>query len=455
MSRPLVALIGRPNVGKSTLFNRLAGERLAVVDSVPGTTRDRILAEVEWNGIGFDLIDTGGLDPLVDRRGPPLSVGSADYLDSIRLQAQAAYREADAVLLLVDGIDGMTAADTEVAEFLRRQPRGERPPSILLVVNKCDSEARRLEAVEFYALGLGDPIPVSALHGTGVGDLLDDLTALLPAGAPGADDPTARIAIVGRPNVGKSSLLNRLLGEERVIVSPIPGTTRDSVDTQLTFHGTRLTLIDTAGLRRPGRIEPGVERFAALRTVRAVERAQVALLLLDATAGVLAQDAHIAGLIVEKRRGVVVIVNKWDAVEKDERTLDEFRARVEAEFPFLDYAPVLFISALSGQRVHQVLPTALQVQEEGVRRVATSAFNRLLREAVELHPPPARAGRPLKLYFGAQTRTAPPTFEIQVNDPKQIHFTYARFLENQIRQRFGFLGNPIVLRFVSGEDRRG
>lgn len=453
MSRPLVALIGRPNVGKSTLFNRLAGEALAVVDSVPGTTRDRILAEVEWNGIGFDLVDTGGLDPAIDRRGAPLSVGSADYLDDIRRQAQAAALEADAVVLVVDGIDGVTPVDAEVADFLRRQRRAEPGPTVLLAVNKCDNEARRQGAVEFYSLGLGDPLPISALHGTGVGDLLDALTAVLPAGAP-PDDAAARIAIVGRPNVGKSSLLNRLLGEERVIVSPLPGTTRDAVDTRLTFHGATLTLIDTAGLRRPGRIEPGVERFAALRTVKAIERAQVALLLLDGAQGVVAQDAHIAGLIVEKRRGVVLLVNKWDAVEKDERTMDDFRARLQAEFPFLDYAPVLFVSALTGQRVGQVLPTALQVQEEGLRRVATSALNRLLRQAIERHPPPDRAGRPLKLYFCSQTRTAPPTFEIQVNDPKGVHFTYARYLENQLRQQFGFLGNPIELRFVSGDDRR-
>jgi GTP-binding protein len=448
MGRPIVALIGRPNVGKSTLFNRLAGERLAVVDAAPGTTRDRIMAEVEWNGIDFDLVDTGGLDPMVDRRRPPLSAGSADYLDDIRRQAQAAAHEADAVLLVVDGIDGVTPADADVADFLRRQRRGDSPPVVLLVVNKCDTEARRQAAVEFYRLGLGDPIPISALHGTGIGDLLDALTAGLPPGE-ALDDSAARIAIVGRPNVGKSSLLNRLLGEERVIVSPLPGTTRDAVDTHMTFHGTRLTLIDTAGLRRPGRTGQGVERFAALRTVRAVERSQVALLVLDAIQGVVAQDAHIAGLIVEKRRGVVLIVNKWDAVEKDEHTLEQARAHVQAELAFLDYAPVLFVSALTGQRVGQVLPTALQVQEEGLRRVPTSALNRLLREAVEHHPPPESSGRPLKLYFCAQTRTAPPTFEIQVNDPKGVHFTYARYLENQLRRHFGFLGNPIDLRFVS------
>jgi GTP-binding protein len=299
---------------------------------------------------------------------------------------------------------------------------------------------------------MGDPIPISALHGTGVGDLLDLVTAALPHGVP-PEDASIRIAIVGRPNVGKSSLLNRLLGEERVIVSPLPGTTRDAIDTQLTFHDTRLTLIDTAGIRRRGRIAPGVEKYSVLRTLKAVERAQVVLLLIDAVEGPTAQDAHIAGMIVEKKRGVVLLVNKWDLVEKDDQTMEAYRLRLLAELAFLDYAPILFISALTGQRTGQVLPLALQVQEETVRRVPTSQINRALQEAADHHPPPSRAGRPLKMYFGAQTRTAPPTFEIQVNDPSLVHFSYARFLENTLRRRFGFLGAPIQLRFIGrGED---
>ena len=454
MTRPLVALVGRPNVGKSTLFNRLAGERLAVVDERPGTTRDRIVAEGEWNGVAFDLVDTGGLDPQHSRRSGPLSLDrashpggdSADYLDSIRQQAEAACQEADVILFLVDVHDGVNPADGEVAEFLRRQGR-RGPPSVFLVVNKCDSADRRQQASDFYALGMGDPVPISALHGIGVGDLLDLVTAALPHGTP-PDEASIRIAIVGRPNVGKSSLLNRLLGQERVIVSPIPGTTRDAIDTQLTFHGTRLTLIDTAGIRRRGRIAPGVEKFSVLRTLKAIERSQVVLLLIDAVEGLTAQDAHIAGLILEKRRGVVLLINKWDLVEKDDHTLETYRARLQAELPFLDFAPLLFISALTGQRTGQILPLALQVQEESVRRVPTSQLNRVLQEAADQHPPPSRAGRPLKLYFAAQTRTAPPTFEFQVNDPTLVHFSYARFLENALRRRFGFLGVPIQLRFV-------
>jgi GTP-binding protein len=446
MSRPIVALVGRPNVGKSTLFNRLAGERLAVVDDRPGTTRDRVVAEAEWNGVAFDIVDTGGLDPLGARRRGPAPDDSSGYLDSIRRQAEAACQEADILLFIVDVLDGVTAEDAEVADFLRRQGR-RAPPSVFLVVNKCDTAERRQQASEFYALGIGDPIAISALHGTGVGDLLDLLTANMPRRPP-AEEASIRLAIVGRPNVGKSSLLNRLLGEERVIVSPTPGTTRDAIDTSLTFHGTRLTLIDTAGIRRRGRIEPGVEKFSVLRTLKAIERSQVALLLIDAVEGLTAQDAHIAGLIVEKRRGVVLLVNKWDLVPKDDRTLEDYRTRLRAELSFLDYAPILFISALTGQRTGDVLPLALQVQEESVRRVPTAQVNRSLQEAMDQHPPPARAGRPLKVYFGAQTRTAPPTFEIQVNEADLVHFTYARYLENALRRRFGFIGVPIQLRFT-------
>jgi GTP-binding protein len=332
MTRPIVALVGRPNVGKSTLFNRLAGERLAVVDERPGTTRDRIVAEAEWNGVPFDIVDTGGLDPTAGRRDAALTADSTEYREAILHQAQAACLEADAILLIVDVVAGVTAADSEVAEFLRRQRRRRRP-RLFLVVNKCDTAERRGQASDFFALGMGDPIPISALHGLGVGDLLDQLTAALPPGQP-EEDSDARIAIVGRPNVGKSSLLNRLLGQERAIVSPLPGTTRDAIDTQLTFHGTRLTLIDTAGLRRRGRIQPGVEKYSALRTLKAIERSQVALLLIDAVEGWTAQDAHVAGLIIEKRRGVVLLVNKWDLVEKDGQTMEAYRVGLERLAPF-------------------------------------------------------------------------------------------------------------------------
>ncbi len=452
MAKAVVALVGRPNVGKSTLFNRLAGEQLAVVTETPGTTRDRLVAETEWRGHRFDIVDTGGIDPTEAGKGEPLSLDSADYVPQIRSQAEMAAAEADAVLFVVDGEAGLTHADQEVAEILRRR-QGERDgrpyPPILVVVNKCDSPERRAQAVEFYALGMGDPYPISAIHGTGTGDLLDLLVEALGARAPAPEEPeaTARIAIIGRPNVGKSSLLNRLLGKERAIVSPIPGTTRDAVDTHLTFHGATITLIDTAGIRRRGRVEPGVEKYSVIRALRALERADVALLMVDASEGVTAQDAHVAGMALDKMKSVVVLVNKWDLVPKDSHTIEEYTANVRRELNFLDYVPVLFISAKTGQRVRQVLPTALRVQEERLRRVPTSELNRMLHRALEAHAPPAHAGRPLKMLYVSQVRTDPPTFLFHVNDPELVHFTYARYLENQIRREFGFLGTPLRLSF--------
>ena len=451
MAKPVVAVVGRPNVGKSTLFNRLAGERLAVVDATPGTTRDRLVAEAEWCGLSFDVVDTGGIDPLGSGAGEPLSLDSADYVEPIRAQAEAAAAEADAVLFLVDGESGITPADQEVAEILRRQRSrpGDGGPPILLIVNKCETAGRRAQAVEFYALGMGDPIPISALHGTGTGDMLDRLVeALGPVPvSEETEDESIRLAIIGRPNVGKSSLLNRILGEERVLVSPIPGTTRDAVDTPLVFHGTAVTLIDTAGIRRRGRIERGVEKYSVLRALRALERCDVALLLMDAVEGVTAQDAHIAGMALDKYKSVVVIINKWDLVAKDSRTMDEYAGRVRQALNFLDYVPVLFISALTGQRVDQVLPTALRVQEERLRRIPTGELNRLVQEAVAAHAPSSRSGRPLKIYLASQVRTDPPTFLFHVNDPALVHFTYERYLENSLRRTYSFLGTPLRLSF--------
>jgi GTP-binding protein len=451
MRKPIVALVGRPNVGKSTLFNRLVGQRLAVVDDTPGTTRDRLMAEGEWQGRTFDVVDTGGIDPEFFHRGKPLSVGSADYIQQIRFQAEMAIRDADMVLFLVDADSGVTPADTEVAEILRKQQgarKGETRTPILLVVNKCENRSRREQASEFYELGMGDPYPVSALHGTGVGDLLDAMTALLP-NVPEAEEGEDRIhiAIVGKPNVGKSSLLNRLLGEERVIVSPIPGTTRDAVDTHLMYQGTPIVLIDTAGIRRRGKIEPGVEKFSVLRSLRALERADVALLVLDATQGITMQDAHIAGFISDSQRSTVVVINKWDAVEKDSSSLESFEQWVREELDFMDYVPVLFVSAKTGQRTGEILPMALRVQEERLVRIPTAEFNRILREAQEKHAPPSRAGRKLRVYYGSQVKADPPTFLFHVNDPVLVHFSYRRFLENQIRKHYSFLGTPLVFSF--------
>jgi GTP-binding protein len=451
MRKPIVALVGRPNVGKSTLFNRLVGRRVAVVDDTPGTTRDRLMAEGEWQGRTFDVVDTGGIDPDFFRRGKPLSIGSADYIRQIRAQAEMAIRDADLVLFLVDADSGVTPADSEVAEILRKQRgarEGEGGTPILLVVNKCDNRSRRDQAAEFYELGMGDPHPISALHGTGVGDMLDTLTTMLPAAQEAEEgEERIRIAIVGKPNVGKSSLLNRLLGEERVIVSPIPGTTRDAVDTQADYEGTPITLIDTAGIRRRGKIEPGVEQYSVLRSLRAIERAEVVLLVLDATEGITLQDAHIAGLILDSRRSAVVAVNKWDVVEKDPHSMESFQRWICEELDFLDYVPVLFVSAKTGQRTEEILPTALRVQEERLVRIPTAELNRILREAQEEHAPPAHSGRKLKLYYGSQVKADPPTFLFHVNDPLLVHFSYRRFLENQIRQRYSFLGTPLVFSF--------
>jgi GTP-binding protein len=453
MPKPVVALVGRPNVGKSTLFNRLADERLAVVDSVPGTTRDRLIAEAEWSGSAFDIIDTGGIDP--SQVGPgrgqqPLSIGSAEFIQQIRVQAEIAIEEADAVLFIVDVDGGVTPADLEVAQILRRHQRevdGKRFPPVLLVANKCDNEERRAQAVQFYELGLGDPYPISAVHGTGTGDLLDALIATFPNRGEETEDESVKIAIVGKPNVGKSSLLNQLLGEERAIVSPIPGTTRDAIDTHLEYDSLPVTLIDTAGIRKRGRIEPGVEKYSVLRSLNAIERADVALLVIDAESPISAQDTHIAGFILDAWKSAVVVVNKWDLVEKDTYTMDTYTAQIRQQLNFMDYVPVLFISAKTGQRVDKVLPMALRVQEERLVRLSTSQVNRVLQDAQSRHAAPSHAGRQLKVYYGTQVRSEPPTFLLYCNDPRLAHFTYQRYLENCIREVYGFLGTPVRIVF--------
>ena len=449
MAKPVVALVGRPNVGKSTLFNRLAGSRLAVVDDIPGTTRDRLVMEAEWAGRVFDIVDTGGIDPTKTGLGQnrqPLSIGSADFIEQIRAQAEVAIHDSDAVLFIVDAESGVTPADHEVAQILRKHQQnvdGQARPPILLVVNKCDNESRRLAAMEFYELGLDEPYPISALHGTGTGDMLDALVATFEKEGEEVEDDAVKIAIVGKPNVGKSSLLNQLLGEERAIVSPIAGTTRDAIDTHLTFSDIPVLLIDTAGIRRRGHITPGVEQYSVLRALQAIERSDVVLLVLDATAGLTAQDAHIAGFILDEWKSAVVLVNKWDAVEKDAYTMADFTQRIRQELNFMDYVPILFISAKTGLRVDQVLPMALRVQEERLTRLPTSKINRILHQAQDRHAAPSHAGAELKIYYGTQVRNDPPVFLLHVNDPKLAHFTYIRFLENCIRQEHPFLGTPI------------
>ncbi|MBN2047067.1 MAG: ribosome biogenesis GTPase Der [Anaerolineaceae bacterium] len=450
MAKPVVALVGRPNVGKSTLFNRLSGERLAIVDDIPGTTRDRLYTEATWNGKNFFVVDTGGLDPTAHSSKSVLSVGSSEFIDDIRSQVEIAIHDADVICFLVDVHAGVTPADLEVAHLLRTSQKkvdGKPYPPILLVVNKADNVNIMAEAYQFYELGLGDPYPISAQQGKGTGDLLDAIVESFGDTDEETEDNTVKIAIVGKPNVGKSSLLNRLVGTQRSIVSPIAGTTRDAVDTPMEFDGTPITLIDTAGIRRRGRIEVGVEKYSVIRSMRAIERADVALLLIDATTGITAQDAHIAGFILEEWKSVVVVVNKWDAVEKDSYTMHEFTTRIRQELNFLDYVPLVFISAMSGQRVDQVIPMALQVHQERLNKVPTSKLNRLIQHAVDAHPPRSGTGRPLNIYYCNQVRTDPPTFLLHVNEPSLAHFTYRRYLENEIRKEFPFVGTPIRIVF--------
>ncbi len=450
MPRPMVALVGRPNVGKSTLFNRIIGRKLAVVDDRPGTTRDRLHATAEWNGVAFTVVDTGGIEVwperVVEGQRPapaqPLAEDSAPFIPLIRAQAEQAIAEADVVVFLTDAIAGPTPADQEVAEILRQSQK-----PVFLAANKAESPRTREAAVEFYELGLEEVHPISALHGYGVADLLDRVVQALPTWEAEPEDESVKLAIVGRPNVGKSSLLNRLLGEERAIVSPVPGTTRDAIDTRLEWEGTPITLIDTAGIRRRGRVRPGVEQYSVLRALRAIQRADVSLLLIDATEGVTAQDAHVAQFILEEGSGVLVLVNKWDAVPKGRGTQREYMAHVREALKFLDYVPVLFISALTGQGVERVIPQALEVHSARHYRIPTGELNRLIREAIARHAPPTKAGKHLKIYYVTQAEVAPPTFVFSVNDPELVHFSYERFLENRIREFYPFPGVPLRLVF--------
>jgi len=442
VSKPLVAIVGRPNVGKSVLFNRLVGYQMAIVEDAPGTTRDRLYGEAEWSGRPFTVVDTGGVQLTWSEADLKGSATPALLLDDVRQQAEIAIAEADLVLFLVDAAAGLTPTDEDVAALLRR---AEKP--VILVVNKADNPALRLDALDFYRLGLGEPYPISALHGTGTGDLLDAVVAALPQEEVQDEPEGIKIAIVGRPNVGKSSLLNALLGEDRAIVSELPGTTRDAIDTLLTWQGQPIVLIDTAGIRRRGRIEPGIEKYSVMRALKAIGRADVVLLLLDATEMVTAQDAHVAGYILEENKSVVVVVNKWDLIEKDTHTMTEFTRRVRSELKFLDYVPVLFISARIGKRVDQVLPMAVKVYQQRFARVGTSELNQVIQEAVMRHAPPSKAGKRLKFLFASQVDVAPPTFVFFVNDERLVHFTYARYLENCLRERYGFVGTPLRLIF--------
>ncbi len=441
MAKPLVAIVGRPNVGKSTLFNRLVGERIAIVEDVPGTTRDRIYADAEWRGRMFTLIDTGGLE---------LSPG-ADYSHLVRQQAESAIREADVIVFLVDAREGITAADLEIADILRRSAK-----PIVVAANKADTEERRLNVVQFYDLGLGEVIPLSTIHGIGTGDLLDEIFELLPPEAEYEEKGAAvRIAIIGRPNVGKSSLLNAFLGQERVIVSNIPGTTRDTIDTLIDHDGHPILLIDTAGIRRRGRVIPGIEKYSVMRALRAIDRADVVAIVIDAVEGPTDQDSHIAGYAQQAYKGIELVVNKWDLVKKTEKTMIEYAHRVRASFKFADYAPILFVSAKTKQRINQILETALKIKAERDKRIPTGLLNEVISRALLEHSPPSSKGKPLKIYYVTQIETDPPTFVFFVNNPKLVHFTYERFLENRIREHFGFEGTAIKIFFRGRTEKRG
>ena len=446
MAKPVLAIVGRPNVGKSSLFNRLVGEQMAIVQDQPGTTRDRLYGDAEWNGVEFTVIDTGGL--VLDETLPgEIELSSEEIVRRTREQAQAAIEEADVILFMVDARSGLTGADEEISEVLRKSAK-----PVIVAANKAESEERRLNAVEFYQLGLGDPMPISAHHAVNTGDLLDEIVAAFPPpGEEEEDENVTHIALVGRPNVGKSRLLNALLGQERVIVSDVPGTTRDAIDTELTYgegeDARQITLIDTAGIRRRGHIEAGVEKYSVIRSLRAITRADVVLLLIDATEGITAQDTHIAGYVLEQFKSMVLIVNKWDLVEKDSQTLNEFTAKLRQELNFMPYVPFLFISAKFGQRTNKVLPEALRVAAERTKRVPTAQLNKLMKEATTAHPPPSKPGKWVKFLYATQAETSPPTFVFFVNDAEAVHFSYKRFLESQLREAFGFEGTPINLIF--------
>ncbi len=432
MSKPIVAIVGRPNVGKSTLFNQIGKKRVSIVDDMPGVTRDRIYLDAEWLNHEFTMIDTGGIE--LDE--------SNHILKSMREQAQIAMEEADVILFLVDGRAGMTTADEEVAHLLRSTKK-----PVILAVNKIDSPQREADCYEFYSLGLGDPIPISASNAMNLGDLLDAIVKTFPEKEATEEDPDEiHIAVIGRPNVGKSSIVNKILGEDRVIVSDIPGTTRDAIDTHFTKDDIRYTLIDTAGMRRRGKIDEPVERYSVMRTLRAVDRADVVLMMINAAEGITEQDKKIAGYAHESGKGVVIVVNKWDIFpEKDDKSTLRFTDDLRDELGFLQYAPVLYTSALTGQRVNRVTELVRYVAEQQALRIKTSILNELIRDAVAVNPPPMHRGRQLKILFMTQVDIKPPKFIIFVNDPDLMHFSYLRFIENRLREQFGFEGTPIRL----------
>ena len=432
MAKPIVAIVGRPNVGKSTLFNKLVGERIAIVEDTPGVTRDRIIADAEWLNHHFTLIDTGGIEPKA----------KDDILLQMRIQAEIAIDMADLIVHIVDGREGMTASDHEVANMIRKQSK-----PVILAVNKLDSKAMENTIYEFYNLGLGEPVPISAEQGLGLGDLLDIVIEKVKRvyDEEKQEDGTLKIAVIGKPNAGKSTLINKMLGEDRLIVSNIPGTTRDAVDTKVRFDGQDFTMIDTAGLRRKKKIYDDIERYSIIRAIAAVDRADVVLHLVDGVEGVTEQDSKIAGIAHNRHKPTIIIVNKWDAIEKDNKTMGKMEESVRKTLSFLNYAPMLFISAKTGQRLTKIFETIRYVHSQSQKRITTGKLNEAITEFVMLKQPPSKNGRRLKIYYAAQTNVGPPTFVLFVNDSTLVHFSYQRYLENKLNETFDFTGTPIRL----------
>lgn len=437
MSKPILAVVGRPNVGKSTFFNRIIGERKAIVEDVPGVTRDRIYAETEWNGREFAIIDTGGIEASTD---DPI-------LSQMRDQAVVAMDMADLILFMVDGKEGLTTADIEVGAILRRTGK-----KVILVVNKIDNPSKMPDTIyDFYELGLGEPIPISSANMLNIGDLLDEIVSGFPDKDYEADEENIKLAIIGKPNVGKSSLVNALTKENRVIVSPIAGTTRDSIDTPFSFEGNDFTLIDTAGLRRRSKVYDSIEKFSVIRAIAAIERCDICILMIDAMEGITEQDKKIAGIAHEAGKGMMIVINKWDLVEKETNTMRDYERKVRAELLFASYAPILFTSVHQGRRIYDILRKAAAIQEIRMRRITTGKLNNLIEDAVMMRQPPSDKGKRLKIYYAAQIGVAPPLFSFNINSRELMHFSYARYLENRLREAYDFEGTSV--KFVYNEKK--
>lgn len=428
MKKPVVAIVGRPNVGKSTIFNRIVGERISIVEDIPGVTRDRIYQEAEWLNQKFDLIDTGGIE-----------ITDEPLLTQIRYQAELAIDEADVIILMTNGKDGLTASDEEVAHLLMRSKK-----PVVLAVNKIDNPEMRDQIYDYYSLGFGTPFPISGAHGLGLGDLLDEVFQHFPRKEEKeTEDDVIRFSLIGRPNVGKSSLVNAILGQERVIVSDMEGTTRDAIDTDLVRDGQKFSIIDTAGMRRKGKVYESTEKYSVLRALKAIDRSNCVLVVLNGEEGIREQDKRIASYAHEAGRAVVIVVNKWDAVTKDDKTMIRMEEKIREEFQFLDYAKIVFLSAKTKSRIHTLMPAILTSVEAHQKRVATNVLNDVLMDAIAMNPTPTHNMRRLKIYYMTQVAIEPPTFVVFVNDPELLHFSYKRFLENRIREAFGFEGTPI------------